>query len=40
MVLADRYGIDTIGTLDERHFGIVQSLSGHTLRILPADADT
>ena len=39
IVLADRYGVDTIGTLDERHFRVVQSLSGHPFRILPADLD-
>lgn len=38
IVLADRYDIDTVGTLDERHFRVVRSLSGHPLRILPADA--
>ena len=39
IVLADRYDTDTIATLDERHFRVVRSLSGHPLRILPADAD-
>ena len=38
VVLADRYGTDTIGTLDERHFRVVRSLSGRPLRVLPADA--
>lgn len=38
VVLADRYDTDTIGTLDERHFRVVRSLSGRPLRILPADA--
>ena len=38
VVLADRYGTDIIGTLDERHFRVVQSLSGRPLRIVPADA--
>lgn len=37
VVLADRYGTDMIGTLDERHFRVVQSLSGRPLRIVPAD---
>ena len=37
IVLADRYDIDTIATLDERHFRVVRSLSGRPLRILPAD---
>ena len=38
IVLADRYGIETIGTLDERHFRVVRSLRGRPLRLLPADA--
>jgi hypothetical protein len=38
VVLADRYDIDVIGTLDERHFRVVQSLRGHPLRIVPADS--
>ena len=38
VVLADRYGTDTIGSLDERHFRVVQSLSGRPFRVLPADA--
>ena len=38
VVLADRYDTDVIGTLDERHFRVVQSLSGHPLRIVPADS--
>ena len=38
VVLADRYGTDIIGTLDERHFRVVQSLSGRPLHIVPADA--
>jgi len=37
VVLADRYGTDIVGTLDERHFRVVQSLSGRPLRIVPAD---
>ena len=37
VVLADRYDTDVIGTLDERHFRVVQSLGGHPLRIVPAD---
>ena len=39
VVLADRYGLDTIGTLDERHFRVVRSLNGRPFRILPADLD-
>ena len=37
VVLADRYDTDVIGTLDERHFRVVQSLDGRPLRIVPAD---
>ena len=37
VVLADLYGTDIIGTLNERHFRVVQSLSGRALRIVPAD---
>lgn len=40
VVLADRFGTDTIGTLDERRFRIVRSLAGRPLRLLPADAST
>ena len=40
VVLADRYGTDTIATLDERHFRVVRALSGGPLRVLPADADS
>lgn len=39
VVLADRYDTDAIGTLDERHFRVVRSLSGRPLRILPAGTD-
>ncbi len=34
--LADRYGTDVIDTLDERHFRVVQSMSGRPLRTVPA----
>ena len=37
VILADRYGTDTIGSLDQRHFRVVQSLKGRPLHILPAD---
>ena len=40
VVLADRYSTDTIGTLDERHFRVVRSLSGRPLRIIPADTNS
>jgi len=36
-VLADRYGTGIIGTLDERHLRVVQSLGGRPLRLVPAD---
>lgn len=39
VVLADRYDTDIIGTLDERHFRVVRSLSGRPLRVLPGDTD-
>lgn len=39
VVLADRYETETILTLDERHFRVVRSLSGHPFRLLPADAE-
>lgn len=35
VVLAARYGTDTILTLDRRHFGALRSLSGEPLRIAP-----
>lgn len=38
VVLADRYETDTILTLDERHFRVVRSLTGHPFRLLPADS--
>ncbi len=37
VVLAERYGCDSILTLDERHFRVVQ-LDGRAFRLLPADA--
>ena len=39
VVLADKHGLDTVATLDERHFRVVQSLSGKPFRLLPADID-
>lgn len=35
IVLAARYGTDTILTLDRRHFGAMRSLSGEPLSIVP-----
>ncbi len=35
VVLAARYGTDTILTLDRRHFGALRSLTGEPLRIAP-----
>ncbi|WP_423922658.1 hypothetical protein [Candidatus Poriferisodalis sp.] len=37
VVLAHRYETESIATLDERHFGVVQSLKGRPFTILPAD---
>ena len=39
VVLADRYGIDTIGTLDQRDFRVVRSLKGRPLDLVPVDGD-
>ncbi len=38
VVLAHRYGIRDILTLDERHFRVLRAANGHPFRILPADA--
>jgi len=38
VVLAHRYGIREILTLDERHFRVLRAANGHPFRILPADA--
>ncbi|WP_420637934.1 PIN domain-containing protein [Candidatus Poriferisocius sp.] len=38
ILLADRYGTDTIATLDQRHFRVVRSLDGRPFTILPSDA--
>jgi len=35
VVLAARYGTDTILTLDRRHFGALRSLTGEPLHIVP-----
>lgn len=35
VVLAARYGTDTILTLDRRHFGALRSLAGEALHIVP-----
>ena len=37
VVLAHRYDTNDIATLDERHFRVVQSLTGRPFTILPAD---
>ena len=37
VVLAHRYGTQEIATLDERHFRVVQSLTGRPFTVLPAD---
>lgn len=36
VVLAARYGTDTILTLDRRHFGALRSLAGEPLHIVPS----
>lgn len=38
VVLAERHGIDSIVTLDERHFRAVMGPGGRPFRILPADS--
>jgi hypothetical protein len=38
VVLAERYGIADLVTLDERHFRAVRGPGGRPFRILPADA--
>ncbi len=38
VVLAERYGVNEIVTLDERHFRAVLGPGGRPFRILPADA--
>ena len=38
VVLAERHGIDSVVTLDERHFRAVLGPGGRPFRILPADA--
>ena len=40
VVLADRYETETILTLDERHFRVVRTLSGHPFQLLPADVES
>ena len=40
VVLAAKNGEDAIATLDERHFRVVQSLSGKPFRLLPADCES
>lgn len=37
VVLAHRYQTNEIATLDERHFRVVQSLTGRPFTLLPAD---
>ena len=38
VVLAERYGIERILTLDERHFRALRTLDGRPFTLLPADA--
>ena len=37
VVLASRYGIRDVLTLDERHFRVLRATGGRSFRILPAD---
>jgi predicted nucleic acid-binding protein len=39
VVLANRFGTRDVLTLDERHFRAMQSLDGHSFRLLPADGE-
>lgn len=38
VVIAERHGLDTIATLDERHFRAVRGPGDRPFRLLPADA--
>ena len=38
VVLAGRYGVRDVLTLDERHFRVVRALDGSRFRLLPSDA--
>ena len=38
VVLANRYGVRDILTLDERHFRAMRGMDGRPFRILPSDA--
>ena len=38
VVLANRYGVRDLLTLDERHFRVLRGLGGRPFRLLPADA--
>jgi hypothetical protein len=38
VVLASRYGVRDVLTLDERHFRVLRAAAGRSFRILPADA--
>jgi uncharacterized protein len=38
VVLANRYGVRDLLTLDERHFRVLRGPAGRPFRLLPADA--
>jgi predicted nucleic acid-binding protein len=38
VILSERYGTDTILTLDERHFRVLRRENGAPFRLLPSDA--
>ena len=38
VVLAERFSVDEILTLDERHFRVLRSSRGKPFRLIPADA--
>ncbi len=38
-ILANRYGVRDLLTLDERHFRALRGVGGRTFRLLPADAE-
>jgi uncharacterized protein len=38
VVLSERYGLDAVLTLDERHFRVLRGAGGKSFRLFPADA--
>jgi hypothetical protein len=39
VVLAERYDVRDVLTLDERHFRVLRDARGRPFRLLPADSD-